>query len=157
MEISLHLESLKIGSEVCVFWFDECGSRNYGEIYVVLGFHEKLKRWEYGRPSSKSSLRKPLLGLIPQDGYFTTPAVTKLFSANPLDLEQARKARDLRMEKAKERLQQDAENLSGFLNELEIIKSKYGVELFVNQLSGDDQGVEFEIVAETSLNSKSID
>ena len=142
----LILENIKTGDRVVAVSNTPLGIK-YNKPVYIMDFYEKSKRWTYTRDNGSSRVS----GAFPLDGgckFFMSKSKTPdyWFSANPFHLKEADKQAKGRAIARDEENKRNKLALVEFNKEFEDLLNKHGVEISAEQISGDDQGVEFEIL-----------
>lgn len=138
----LHLDNIQSGMEIVTITPQGNGFK-YGMIKVVGDYSEPHKKWRLRFPDGWRDW-----GLLPNDGagyqwgskIGTPPSF--YYSANPKHIEEAKKAHERARIKREKEEQEAKERLAEFKQKLDDLLVEYGANIYAEQLSGDDQGVE---------------
>ncbi len=144
MKLELHLDTLKVGSEVTIVR----PAKDGGEpsicyvVYVVTEWDERLQQWHYKQKNNNRAH-----GAFPADGgcrdFMSKNKEPDFYmSANPEHIKAARDRAKRVAEAAARKKAEDMAKFNEFKQKLDSLLEEYGASIYAEQTRGDDHGVE---------------
>lgn len=152
----LHLDNIQSGMEIVTI-IPQSNGFKYGTIKVVGDYSDNHEKWGVRFPNETRDS-----GLLPNDGegYYAMHSreVPHFFySANPKHIKAAKKAHEQARKEVEREEHKTKEKLAKFKQKLYDLLGEYGANIYAEQLSGDNQGVEVGAFISIKNQSLSVD